>query len=432
MLAVGSTGDVQPIMALGVELQQKLGYEVALVTHRDFEAKILELGLEFRLLNGASLRDLITSQHGQQFVQSGANPLKNFSNLVSIARGNFQEMLSTAWQQSQDADAIIFTTLSSFGFDIAERLGIPSVAALIHPMRPSTLFPAVGAPVLPLGPVYNLATHALIHHLQWQPFRKMINQWRRNELDLPPEDFRGSRRMAHWPDTLVLNGFSPRVIPRPPHWPASHHLTGYWFLQSEALGYEPPGDLLDYLSRGNAPIYVGFGSMPDPEPAELAQIVVRAIRETGVRAIINRGWADWPTAADSADIFFTSYVPYPWLFPRMAGIVHHGGSGTTGLALRAGVPSLVIPYFWDQNLWASRVETIGAGPRHIARRKLTWEKLAGAITELTTSQPLISRAAGFGEVLSREDGVATAIGLIHDYLSGSRTLDRMAQNKSIQ
>ncbi len=94
MIAIGSTGDVQPIMALGAGLQRKKNHEVVLVTHDDFEHKAHDLGLEFRPLGVTSVRDLVMSPRGQQFVSSGANPLRNFLNLVSLARKHFRDMLS--------------------------------------------------------------------------------------------------------------------------------------------------------------------------------------------------------------------------------------------------------------------------------------------------------------------------------------------------
>jgi UDP:flavonoid glycosyltransferase YjiC (YdhE family) len=105
-------------------------------------------------------------------------------------------------------------------------------------------------------------------------------------------------------------------------------------------------------------------------------------------------------------------IPFAWLFPRVAAVVHHGGAGTTAAGLRAGVPSIVIPFFGDQFFWGQRVAELGAGPEPIPRKKLTVERLAQAIQEALTDQTMRQRAANLGSKIQAEDGIARAVAVV--------------------
>ena len=109
---------------------------------------------------------------------------------------------------------------------------------------------------------------------------------------------------------------------------------------------------------------------------------------------------------------FVDAVPFSWLFPRVAAVVHHGGAVTTSAGLRAGVPSIVIPFFGDQPFWGQRVAELGVGPAPIPRKKLTAERLAQAIQDAVTDQTMRQRAAHLGSKIQAEDGIARAVAVV--------------------
>jgi UDP:flavonoid glycosyltransferase YjiC (YdhE family) len=136
--------------------------------------------------------------------------------------------------------------------------------------------------------------------------------------------------------------------------------------------------------------------------------------------VITTGWGGLSQSDFPDEVFVTEAVPHDWLFPRMAAVVHHGGAGTTGAGLRAGVPSIVTPATNDQPLWARRVKALGAGPAPILRKRLTASRLAHAIHVAVTDESIRKRAAELGEKIRAEDGVGQAIRVfnqtIHDQL----------------
>jgi sterol 3beta-glucosyltransferase len=136
-----------------------------------------------------------------------------------------------------------------------------------------------------------------------------------------------------------------------------------------------------------------------------------------VRAVLLAGWgglghAGVPRAADvsgAGDVFCADAVPHDWLFPRVTAVVHHGGAGTTGAALGAGVPAIVVPFTMDQPFWALRVATLGAGPAPIPRAHLTRDRLAAALRRTVDDAAMQARSAALGALIRAEDGVAQAV-----------------------
>jgi UDP:flavonoid glycosyltransferase YjiC (YdhE family) len=215
-----------------------------------------------------------------------------------------------------------------------------------------------------------------------------------------------------------LGAYSPAVAPSLPDWDDRIHVTGYWFLD-DLPGWTPPGPLVDFLASGAPPVFVGFGSTPFPQPEATTALVVRAMERAGCRGILVAGGSGLAAGQVSPNVFGMDSVPHAWLFPRVHAAVHHGGAGVTGAALRAGIPSVVVPVFADQPFWGNRVFQLGAGPPPIPARQLTEENLTAAI-RATESESMRDRAASLGDRIRREDGVTRAVEILDRYLGGRR------------
>ena len=406
VLTVGSRGDIQPYLALGRGLQAA-GHQVRLATHPPFEPEIRSHGLEFAAITG-NPHQLLHSPEGLAWLEAGRNPLRGTRRLLALARPHLARLLEDAVTAGQDAEAIIYAPLGFAGAHIAEAAGVPAVLASLVPLTPTRAFPAAGAPSWPLGGAYHLATHLVAEQLGWQPFRRQLNHWRRQRLGLGPAPLAGLVAAQRRRQVPVLYGYSPSVVPKPPDWGAHLHVTGYWFGDPQP-DWPPPAALAGFLAAGPPPVYLGFGSMTDRNPAELAGTVLGALRRSGRRGLLQAGWAGLADAAGRDDVLVIDDVPHDWLFPRMAAVVHHGGAGTTHTGLRAGIPNVVVPFFADQPLWAQRVAALGAGPAPIPRSQLTVERLAQAIHTATSSPTLQARAAAVGQQLRGEHGVERAV-----------------------
>jgi sterol 3beta-glucosyltransferase len=216
----------------------------------------------------------------------------------------------------------------------------------------------------------------------------------------------------------ILCAFSPTIVPPPHDWPASTVVTGGWFLPAPA-NWQPPAALSDFLQAGPPPVYIGFGSMADRNAEATTRLVLEAVQLAGLRAVLASGWGGLQASQAAQMVYMLEQAPHDWLFPRMAGVVHHGGAGTTAAGLRAGVAGLAVPHFGDQFFWGRRIAALGAGPPPLPRRKLTAPALAGRLRQLVATPAYASRAAALGQAIRAEDGLGEAVRIIQALVKAS-------------
>jgi len=407
LLAIGSRGDVQPLIALGAGLKGA-GHEVQLGAPANFQRVTEQYGLKFFSIT-PDFTKIMVSDSGYRMMTSGENTILYLECIAKIAETFFEQLVESTWRACHGTEAIIFNPFSQIGYLVGKRLGIPTVAAWIYPIGRTRHFPLVGSPTwLSLGNTYNRSTYLIYELIAQFYLRNIFATWCRR-LDLEPLPFPGIMQALVRDQIPFLYAYSEHVIPRPPDWPERFSVTGYWFLD-HSLDWQPPAALVDFLENGPPPVYVGFGSMRDGDASRLAQVVIKAIKMSGRRAILIKGWGGLiPAHLPDDDIFFIDNVPHDWLFPKMAAVVHHGGAGTTAAGLRAGVPAVIVPFSGDQSYWAKQTTTLGISPKPIPYATLSAPKLADAIRTATTDQQMQEHAAILGQKIRAEDGVARAI-----------------------
>lgn len=371
IMAVGSRGDVQPLVALGRGLCRR-GHHVRVVAGDEFRSLVTDAALDFVPL-GISM---------QQTMEAHSNVfrfLKSITNQV-LAAGQGEH------------DAIISTFLGVSTCTLARERGIPFFYALQIPGLRTRAFPDPLFPPLPLGSAYNLLTHRL------------------NEM-LVQRSYNYARCLFEQPRPQYLFHFSSHLVARPADWPDFAHITGFWFLDRPD-DWQPPADLEDFLSAGTPPLYVGFGSTTDGDPRQRTELILDALRQAKQRAVIVTGWGGLSEIRLPDGVYAAASLPFDWLFPRVAAAVHHGGAGTTAAALRAGIPSVVVPFGLDQPFWGRLVRQLGVGPAPIPARRLTAERLAAAMTAVVSDRGLRARAAVLGQKIGAEDGISRAAEII--------------------
>jgi UDP:flavonoid glycosyltransferase YjiC (YdhE family) len=411
IITIGSRGDVQPYIALGQGLI-KAGHTVRLATHQDFEVFVKSHGLEFCLIHGNS-QEMMGNQERRELSEKG-NFLATLRYMMKEAERSISEWMEDGLIACQEMDLLIASSVGlTIGLPLAEKYHLPLLQAHLFPVTPTRAFPSVLLPqTLPnLGGAFNLISSHLIQQLVWLGARPILNRARKKILDLPPASFVEPSRAWRSKGFPVLYAFSPSVIPTPADWSADDHITGYWFLDSPA-DWTPPPDLLNFLQAGSPPVYIGFGSMGSRDPAETTDLVLQALAKTQQRAILLSGWGGLQKMDLPASVLMIDTIPHAWLFPRVAAVVHHGGAGTTGAGLRAGVPSIVIPFTTEQEFWGQRVHDLGVGPAPIPRSKLTVDRLARAIEEAVTNTAMRQLAIELGSKIRVEDGIANAVEII--------------------
>jgi UDP:flavonoid glycosyltransferase YjiC (YdhE family) len=407
IVTLGTQGDVQPYVALGLGLKGA-GHEINLVTHDNFKTFITGRGLGFSAL-AIDPRAMLEDEQDHLWQNGVSSTLRSIANMARVAEPLAKQLVLDCWRACKTADVIMCSVTGSLiGYHIAEKLGVPFYPAYLQNVFRTRAYPSMLAPIMPLGSGYNWLSYNMVDHLVWRFIRPYTNQVRQEILGLAPLsstfplDYIWQQRQPH------LLGFSSAVLPKPPEWGDWAHLTGYWFLD-QSDGWQPPADLVDFLESGPAPISVGFGSLHIGDPEAATKLVVEALARTKQRGILLTGWGGLRQTHLPDNVFQIEAIPHDWLFPRVAAVIHHGGAGTTAAGLRAGVPNIVIPHFTDQPFWGQRVAQLGVGPRPIPRSALSSARLAAAIQVAVHDPAMRVRAVALGRKLQAEDGVARAV-----------------------
>jgi sterol 3beta-glucosyltransferase len=422
LITIGSRGDVQPYVALGKGLAAA-GHQVTVCTNAHFADFVRAHGLHYGPMNNGFV-DLITSLEGRAGLErmtSLPGTLRTVARLLPRIGPLQRETLDDAWvcAQASRPDLILFHPKLPGAVDMADALGVPAIMAPLFPqVMPTSAFPAVGFPPLPLGDGYRRLTYRIVEALTNRLGSGPIHAWRRSQGlgKRPPKLGMLSDRQGS--PIPVLHGFSSAVCPRPADWPEAALTCGFWTLDA-APDWTPPPALRDFLDAGPPPVYVGFGSMAGRDSERLGALVLEALARSGCRGIVATGWGGMKQQALPERVFALSEAPHEWLFPRVAAVVHHGGAGTTAAGLRAGKPSVICPFFADQPFWGRQVHRLDAGPEPIAQKRLTSQRLALAIKHAVTAPALSQAARNIQRELQAERAIDTTVAWIERWM-GSR------------
>jgi UDP:flavonoid glycosyltransferase YjiC (YdhE family) len=416
ILAMGSRGDVQPLVGLAIGLHQA-GHHIRFASHPNFEKMVLDAGLEFFLIP-INPAEVLESEEGRATMEQGGNPLKSIRAFAKMMYPHMMQMSQSCWDACQGVEAIISPTFGVYVVPhINEKLNLPTVGAYFQPQHTTGAFASeLMSPGRSRPAFINRLSWSACDALHWLPLKGWINDYRRERLGLkrlPRTQLLSGRTRDH--KTLSLYGFSPSIVPKPPDWGDNIHVTGYWFLDAHE-NWTPPKELSDFLAAGPPPVYVGFGSMSTRSSDETTDTILQALKRTGQRGLLAKGWGGVKHADLPDDVFLIESAPHDWLFPQVAAVVHHCGAGTTAAGLRAGVPTVPVPHFADQPFWAMRLFDLGVAPKAILHEELDVENLSQAIDAAVNQADIKRRSAALGEQVRSEDGIGNAIRLIGDHL----------------
>ncbi|CAG81176.2 sterol 3-beta-glucosyltransferase [Yarrowia lipolytica] len=421
LLTIGSRGDVQPYISLGKALIEE-GHRVRIATHSEFKDWIEGYGIEFKEVAGDP------SELMKIMVDHGVFSVSFLRDAASKFRGWINELLASSWEACQGSDVLIESPSAMAGIHIAEALQIPYFRAFTMPWSRTRAYPhAFIVPDQKMGGSYNYLTYVMFDNVFWKGISGQVNRWRKKTLHLPRTN------LDHMEQNKVpfLYNVSPAVLPPPVDFPDWIKITGYWFLDEGSKDYTPDDKLCRFMEKarndGKKLVYIGFGSIVVSDPTALTKSVVESVLKADVRCILNKGWSDRLGKKDAKEpeiplpeeVLQITNCPHDWLFPQIDACVHHGGSGTTGAGLRAGLPTIIKPFFGDQFFYANRVEDLGAG---IHLRKLNVSQFSKALWEATHNERIIAKAAAVGRQIRSENGVISAIQAIYRDLDYARSL----------
>lgn len=403
LFAFGSWGDVRPLVVLGMGLKTA-GHQARIVASPGYAGWVRERGLDFFPL----------TVDVQKIAADNAASMRSTIERLRVVRNELPKAITQigldVLEASRGSDALLTIEFSlAFLLGVVQVNNLRTIIVNPGPLTPTGAFPSAGVPPrpvwLPFPQLYNRLSYQFVQRLEWMIVGKARHSLDARLLGSSAASFRDFQAMLA--DTHALTLVSPHVVPRPPDWGDNQHLTGYLF--DDDPDWSPPQALLDFLAAGKPPVYIGFGSMPDPSPAMTTRLLIDAVQIAGQRAVILKGWARYGSVEIPENVYVLDYAPHNWLFPRMAAVAHHGGAGTTAAGFRAGVPMTVVPHNGDQPYWGSLAARLGVGTAPIPRKKLTAARLARALGEATTSLAMQDKAVHLSRKIASEDGVELAV-----------------------
>ncbi|VEP18523.1 Glycosyl transferase family 28 [Hyella patelloides LEGE 07179] len=408
---IGSLGDLHPKIALALELRKR-GHIVIFATHKGYQAKIEALGFEFHEMRPDGTDDpseiarMTDSKTGSEYV------VRNW--LLPNLRETYTDLLNTA----RDADFIVAGEIVYAARLVAEKLGIRWASSALQPF---SFFSAYDPPVLsvfpflaklrPLGVTVNRGAIDFAKSVT-KSWAEPIHQLRR-ELKLP--ELAGNPLVDDkFSPYLVLAMFSSVLAKPQPDWAANTVMTGFTFYDGDRDRAELTPELQQFLDAGEPPLVFTLGSANVLNPGVFYQESIQAATQLNRRAVLLMGANTLPENLPK-DIIATNYAPYSKIFPHACAIVHQGGIGTTAQALRAGRPTLIMPYTYDQPDNAARVKRLGTS-RTILRQQYSASRVAKELSELIGDPSHAAKSAEIGRMVQAENGVSVACDAIEKQL----------------
>ena len=216
--------------------------------------------------------------------------------------------------------------------------------------------------------------------------------------------------------------WSPGLIPKPPDWGPEIDIAGFVFLDL-ASSFKPPESLAKFLDDGEAPIYIGFGSIVVDDPDAFTSMIFEAVRQVGVRALVSKGWGGLGDENRTPEnVYMLENTPHDWLFPRCRAVVHHGGAGTTAIGLKCGKPTMIVPFFGDQPFWGAMVAKAGAGAQQaVPYKDMSAEKLAEGIRQCLSTDAGTAAERIAEDIAVEGDGASNAVESFHHCLESAET-----------
>jgi sterol 3beta-glucosyltransferase len=413
IVAIGSRGDVQPYIALAMGLMDR-GHETTVMAHENFRDFVEGYGIAFLPLEG-NVEEMLKSKEGLRVLRSG--------HIIAFARYLHKTIRKTREAVSQDlyhgcqkADVLVASLLGLPWVDsIAEKTGKKwAIVQLNLPAIPTKVFPLAAMDYFNF-PAYNLFTYRIFETFYWKSNKKGINDFRKS-LSLPDLKTPILKRIA---DKKILNlhCFSQALRTRPNDWAPQIDITGFLFLPNEKnkanVQDEIPTDLIRWLDTGEKPIYIGFGSIPIPDPSRIGSILKELLETTTHRFIYCQGWSLPINLPDHPRLFKVKSINHQWLLPRCKTAVIHGGIGTIAAGIKAKIPLIIISIIANQPWWGKIIERKKLGI-HIPFKKVTAQKLLSGI-EKTEGPDMQQNVVKMGERINQEDGLRQTIDVLEKY-----------------
>ncbi len=399
---MGTRGDIEPFLAVG-EILRNRGWEVVCLFPEQFRSVTESMGFRFHAFSAEFLK-LIDGSAAKEILGGGGSSASRIKNWATLARkGMHLARESVAVQhrvQREEApDRIVYHPKCNTA--IVWGMTRPGCAIMLSPV------PGLAHAVYDFAPMWkdwgntlNRASFWLINTIKAVAVQRFMKPYASEYVGVRLSVSAIKQAMLETERTIYT--VSPSLFARPDYWPETAHVVGY-FERDKTVGWQPSDELLKFLAKHHKIVLISFGSMTNTEPLQKTRSIVEVLTRTGIPVIINTSWGGLERIQNPPEhVHFVDNIPYDWLFPKIHAVVHHGGSGSTHMALKYGRASLVVPHALDQPFWAHTVHARGLGPEGIAINTLTADVFETRLRDLYDNDNYHSNALAFAERMANE------------------------------
>jgi sterol 3beta-glucosyltransferase len=401
LISIGTRGDMEPFIAIGEILKEK-GHQVICAFPEQFRNLAEDSNMEFASL-GSKYIELLDSDDGKAALGGSGSGLRKMIACIKLAGKSTEinkELINTQFEfvESEKPDRIVYNGKVIYpiiwGLNNSGKTILISPVPYMHYVKNHTHLAFNNN----YGPFLNNLTYSLANFGLVTTVRISI-KWLKIKRKITRKQIKNALL-----SNKAIYTISPSLFSRPDYWNENLQVLGY-HERNKIVKWHPDKDLSDFLGGNNQILFITFGSMTNPEPEKKTEIILEILERNKIPAIINTasGGLVKPDKFDSGLIHFVSHIPYDWIFPKIYGVIHHGGSGTTHLALKYGCPTMIIPHILDQFVWNKIIDETGAGPKGIRINKITTKNLEPKILELMNNSSFKKEAEQIASQMETED-----------------------------
>ncbi len=386
LISMGTRGDVEPFLAVG-EIFRDKGWEVVCLFPEQFRDMTEAMGFRFYGFSEEFLK-LIEGSDAKEILGGEGGVFSRLKNWFSLARKGMKLAhesveIQHRVQIDEAPDRIIYHPKCSTA--IVWGMANPGKAIMLAPI------PGLAHAVDDFAPMWkdfgrsvNRASYSLINWFKAFAVKKFTNKIAAEYKTLELSVSSINKAMLETEKTIYT--VSPSLFERPSYWPEAAQVVGY-FERDKTVDWTPDERLPTFLETHEKIVFISFGSMTNTDPKRKTEIIVSALRRNKIPSIINTSWGGLTEIEDAPEhVLFVNDVPYDWLYPHIYAVVHHGGSGSTHMALKYGCPSLVIPHALDQPFWARIVHEKGLGPKPLPIKHLNETEFESRLIDMCDNE----------------------------------------------
>ena len=403
LISIGTRGDMEPFLAIGDILKEK-GHQVICAFPEQFRGLVRDSDIQFASL-GTKFIELLDSDAGKAALGGKSSGLRKFWAYIKLASKQTEinkELVNAQYEliESQNPDRIIYNGKATYPIvwelDHSGKTVLISPVPYIHYVKNHTHVAFNSN----FGPLLNKLTYALAN-FGLVTTVKISAKWVKTKNKITRKQIKKILR-----SNKVIYTISPLLFSKPDYWNKNRKVLGHLESHKE-MSWQLTEDLMNFLEKhkNDRILFVTFGSMTNTAPEKKTKILTDILEKNQIPAIINTaaGGLIELDVYDSKLLHFIPQIPYDWIFPRIYGVIHHGGSGTTHLALKYGRPTLVIPHIIDQFVWNKIIYKKEAGPKGIRINKITTKKLEPKILELIHNRSFKDGAEKIASQMQKEN-----------------------------